>query len=713
MKVAEKAEPRCHKDSRNQRMTDDGRLKDPGTEQGDADVWLREFSQAAINSLPGIFYLIERSGRFRYWNANFESLTGYSAEEIAELNAMDLFEPEVQPLVRRALKKVFDQGRASIEAPLLTRDGPTPPYNYFGRRVTIAGETMVAGMGLDVSRLKHAQQVQAEQAQQLRHLAAHVPGVIYQLRRSPDGTMSMPFASAKLFEVFGVRREEIGDNVQPLFDRIFTEDEPRVMQAMEISGRDLTTFRQQFRLGPPGGDSAEHADWVEVESTPERLTDGTVLWHGFARLVTERRRMEEELTRLAYYDSLTGMPNRVMLQITAEERIAEASILGHGLAMLHLDLDNFKDINDVWGHSTGDRLLARLAERLHGCIGERGVIGRLGGDEFLVILDGPALAEEVGPIADQLCAILDTPIELDQRTVRVTGSIGISLFPQDGETSEDLMRHADAAVYRAKASGTGTWALYSPDLTAAAMARRYMETELRSAIERDHISVALQPIVDMQSREVKGYEALARWHHEDDGWIDPEQFIALAEVRGLITALGEQVYRKAFRAVAGMAGKTLAINVAPAQLCDHEFADGLVALSLECGLAPERLEVEITERVFMEEGPEPLRQINRLREHGISVAIDDFGTGYSSLGYLRKLPIQRLKIDQGFTRDVARVRENAAIVKAIVALARELGLEVTAEGVQTLEEFEYMRGTGCQSAQGWYLGRGQLVEPTA
>jgi diguanylate cyclase (GGDEF)-like protein/PAS domain S-box-containing protein len=677
--------------------------------QSGLDAWRQTYSRAALDCLPGIFYLVDAKGLFLDWNSNLETVSGYSSQELAEMSAFDLFEPELSGQVSAAMQKVFEIGRASLEAPMLTRFGTTKPYNYYGSRVEIEGKVYIAGMGLDVTRLKEAQQAQAEQAQQLRHLAAHVPGVIYQLRLDPEsGQMSLPFASRKIFEVLGVHHEDVADDAAPLFDRIFSDDVERINRAVDLSARELSTFREQFRLCPPGG-SAEHAEWVEVESTPERVEDGVILWHGFARSITERRRMEEELSRLAYNDSLTGMPNRTMLQISLEERISDASIMGHGVAILHLDLDNFKDINDVWGHSTGDRLLIRLAERLSECVDDGGIIGRLGGDEFLVLLDGPEVADKSAQLADRLCAILDTPLDLDRRVVRVTGSIGISLFPDDGETSEDLLRHADAAVYRAKANGPGSWARYSPELTAAAMARRYMETELRSAIDNDQLSVALQPIVKLPEAQVMGYEALARWHHPDDGWIDPEQFVALAESRGLVASLGEQVYRKAMIEVAKMNGKMLSINVAPAQLCDAGFAESLVAMAQRCGLKATCLEVEITERVFLEEDVEALRQINRLREYGVSVAIDDFGTGYSSLAYLRKLPIQRLKIDQSFVRDVENVRENAAIVKAIVAMARELGLAVTAEGVQTAAEFEYMCEAGCDLAQGWHFGRGKVI----
>ncbi len=680
-----------------------------GKAETDETTWHREFADAALESLPGIFYLLDADGHFRHWNRNLEVVTGYSAEELKHISVLDLFEPALHAQVRSALELAFHTGRAALDAPLLTRFGSTRPYSYYGRLVNICGHLYVAGMGLDVSRLKQAQQAQAKQAQQLRHLAAHVPGVIYQLRQDgQSGCLSMPFASAKIFEVFGVRHAEVSADASPLFERIFADDAEKVRRAVEVSARGLTTFRQQFRLVPPGG-LPEHAEWVEVESTPERLADGSTLWHGFARLITERRRMEEELTRLAYHDGLTGLPNRSSLQIILEERIGDAMVLGHELALLHLDLDNFKDINDVWGHSTGDRLLVHLARRLVDCTGGDGVLGRLGGDEFLVLVEGGDAAAAAESLAARLCEALDRPLKLDQRTVRVTGSIGISLFPKDGETAEDLLRHSDAALYRAKSRGTGSWARYAPELTAAAMARRYLETELRAAIESDEIQVALQPIVALASGQVIGYEALARWHHREDGWLDPEEFVALAERRGLIVALGDQVYRKALAAMRDRSQGLLALNAAPAQLREPDFAERLLALVAEAGVAPDRIEIEITERAFMEEGREVLRQIRQLREHQVSVAIDDFGTGYSSLAYLRTLPVQRLKIDQVFVQKVDSQRENAAIVKTVVTLAHELGLAVTAEGVQTPAEAAFVRSLGCEHGQGWYFGRGDLI----
>ncbi len=671
--------------------------------------WIPRFVDVTLDSLPGIFFLIDRHQRFRYWNRTLEGVTGFSAQELTGMSALDLFDPMLRESVASAMKRVFETGRASLEAPILVHGGSSRPYSYYGRLIDLEGESYIAGMGLDVSRLKEAQEAEAARSQQLRHLAAHVPGVIYQLRRDIDtGRLSMPYASAKIFDVFGVHHEDVRDDASGLFTRIHADDRERIMRAVDVSARELSPFREQFRVCSPDG-SSENAEWVEVESTPERIAEEATLWHGFARLVTERRRMEDDLMRLAYRDTLTDMPNRTMLQIELERRLADVAVVDRGLAVMHLDLDNFKDINDVWGHTTGDRLLRRLAERLQAVVKDRGIIGRVGGDDFLILVDGPDPAVQSEGLAFDLCSGLAAPLDLDRRIVRVTGSIGISLFPEDGETGEDLLRHADAALYRAKANGPGTWARYSPDLTAAAMARRYLETELRSAIEADQLKVALQPVVALDGQQTVGYEALARWHHADDGWIDPEDFIALAESRGLVTPLGLQIYRKAMQHLAPIDGMKLSINVAPAQLHAPDFCDQLVELAGECNMPTSRLEVEITERVLMEESRGALDQIHRLREAGISIAIDDFGTGYSSLAYLRTLPIQRLKIDQGFVRNVSEAHKNAAIVKAILTLARELGFATTAEGVQSVAEADFLREAGCDFAQGWLYGRGQII----
>jgi len=675
-----------------------------------AELWDTDLFAALLETVPGVFFLIDPDFRFRRWNNALEKVTGYSYEEIEAMAPTSLFKPSDQGSVVAAMNQILETGRGSLEAPMIIKSGEARDYSYFGRCVLLDGEKMIAGTGVDITRLKDVQRDHARQAEQMRHLAANVPGVIYQLRLDRDtGHFTMPFASAKIFEVLGLRHADVQADARALFEHIAPEDQERIQRAVDLSGRRLMPFQEQFRIKRTGID-LEHAEWIEVESSPEEQIDGSIVWHGFARLITARRRMEDELGRLAYFDPLTGLPNRSQLQILLEEQISDASLLGHELALLYIDLDNFKEINDIWGHSAGDRMLSEVAERLSKIVQGRGRIGRLGGDEFLVIMQAPEVEEASCRMAAGLCAAMDAPLAMKRHEVRVSASIGISLFPGDGETAEDLFRHCDAALHHAKIEEPGGWELYTPELTAAAMARRYLETELRAAVDRKEIQVALQPIVDLKTREVVGHEALARWHHKDDGWIDPEQFIMLAESRGLVSQLGEQVYARAMQAVVdeGRPG-VLAINVAPMQLRDPQFARRLCRMAEHCGLTPERIEVEITERAFLQYPHKHQEQLQALRDQGIRVVIDDFGTGYSSLAYLGNLPIQGLKIDRMFVDRLGSKPKNAAIVKAMVTLAKELGISVIAEGIQTREELEAVRALGCCVGQGWYFGRGDLV----
>jgi diguanylate cyclase (GGDEF)-like protein/PAS domain S-box-containing protein len=665
-----------------------------------------------LDASPGIFYLLDRSGAMCLWNRRLEDLLGIDGSALAGRSALDFFGATEQGRVERAIERAFASGSVSLEAALKTRDGEEVPCHFQARKVELGGRPYLAGGALDLSRLMEVEADQEEERARLERLARHVPGMIFQLRRDgATGQYSMPFASAKIYEVFGVTHGQVKEDATSLFERVHPGDIERVMKAVEASASGLSPFYQQFRMCPTSGPcTSENLEWLEVDSGPERRPDGSVLWHGFARLVTRRKRLEQRLTRLAYTDELTGLPNRAQLNSVLEDELVLAAAAREGLALLYLDLDSFNDINDAWGHTAGDRLLRRVATRPKETVGPECILGRVGGDEFLVIARGHAASERAEDLAARIAQAMAAPMRLEDRQVRMTISIGISLFPEDADNAEDLARHADAALFKAKDGGAGNWARYRPELTEAARARRYLETELRHAIEHDQIQVALQPVVSMTTGEVVAVEALARWHHSEDGWISPDRFIAMAESRGVIGQLGEQVYRRAMLAVCRESEDVrLAINIAPSQLYDDHFADRLVELAGEVGMAPSRLEVELTERVFMEDAIEPLDQIRRLREAGISVAIDDFGTGFSSLDYMRRLPVQRLKIDQTFVRHIEDDATSGAIVRAVSTLARDLGMQVTAEGVETAAEAEFVREVGCDCAQGWYYGRPKLV----
>ncbi|WP_181918357.1 MULTISPECIES: EAL domain-containing protein [unclassified Wenzhouxiangella] len=672
----------------------------------------REIAGMLLDAIPGIFFLVDTRYRIRLWNRRLQKLTGFKSEKIIRMSVLDLFDDSDRVEMELALEKCLIEEQSTVDTSVVIEEGSSPLHHFQNQLVELDGEQMIACVAMDVSRLKEVEAEHARQRVQLERLASHVPGTVYQLQRDHDtGRLWFPYASAKFHQVFGMDYADVAEDASPLIDRIHGADSDRVMQALERSAETMKPFFQELRMYPVGRARTDDAiEWIEIDSGPEKLSDGSVVWHGFARLVTHRRQLERKLTQLAYFDELTGLPNRANLQSTLRDELTAAVSAREGLAVLYLDLDNFNDINDAWSHAAGDRLLKEVGERLKSLVDGEGMLGRIGGDEFLVILRGQRVREQAEALGEAICDTMNAPMHLGDRQVRMTMSIGISMFPCDAETAEDLIRHADAAVYNAKSQGPGRVGRYSRELTEAARARRYLETELRTAIEGEQIQVALQPIVSLEDGKTVAVEALARWYHWEDGWLSPDRFVAMAEKRGLIGALGEQVYRRAMQAVADMPGITLALNVAPGQLQDSSFARRLVDLAQDCGLGAERIEVELTERAFLGDGTLALDQIDRLRYAGINVSIDDFGSGFSSLGYLRRLPAQRLKIDRMFVRQIENDPASAAIVRAVTSLAHDLGMEVTAEGVETANEAEFVRSVGCDYAQGWYYGRPDLVE---
>jgi|GEM_PF-2720721 len=666
-----------------------------------------------LERIPGAYCLVDKQGRLRLWNSRLEELTGFSAEHIGRMQALDFFDKTDYFRAIRAARECLSIGYSSADLSIRTVNGVGPPLFVQNLKTVFEGEPMVASVALDISPLDVLQAEHARQRIRLERLASHVPGVIFQLRRDADsGRLWLPYASGKFSDVFGADYATVMEDAQQILGAIDKVDYGRVVLALERSAATLTPVFEQFRYFPPDRPRSDiHQEWLEIDFGPERLVGGDVMWHGFARRVTQHRQLERKLTRLAYYDSLTGLPNRSHVQTTLHEELLLAATMREQMAVLYLDLDNFNDINDAWSHMMGDRLLKVIADRLNSLAGEKHVLGRVGGDEFLIMLRAADAGSKAEVLAERIGEVMARPVKLGPREVRVTVSVGISIYPDDAESAQDLIRHADAAVYRAKANGVGHWARYTKTLTEAARARRYLETELRNAIEKHEIQVSLQPIVSLGDQRPVSVEALARWHHWENGWLSPNRFVSLAEKRGLAAALGEQVYRRAMQAVVeeNIAGR-LAINVAASQLQNPEFSGRLLKMCEKAGLAAERLEVEITERAFLNDGTETIKQIERLREAGINVTIDDFGTGYSSLSYLHRLPVQRLKIDRSFVHHIDDNPANRAIVRAIAGLAGDLGMEVIAEGIEGPVEAQVVRELGCGYGQGWFFGRPRLVE---
>jgi diguanylate cyclase (GGDEF)-like protein len=424
--------------------------------------------------------------------------------------------------------------------------------------------------------------------------------------------------------------------------------------------------------------------------------------------LTEMKRSQAEVARLAQFDSLTGLANRIQMQRTLEQSITSGRGRVGDCALLLLDLDRFKTVNDTMGHPAGDALLREVGHRLKRVVGDRGMVGRLGGDEFKVVMPGQTDRAKIGVLADAIIASLSQPYMIEGTQVVIGASIGIALCPDDGTTVDTLVRNADLALYAAKGDGRGVHRFYCSDMLAEAEDRRQLEDDLRIAIQEGALTLVYQPVVNAKTEKISGFEALLRWNHPTRGPISPALFVPIAEDAGLINALGEWVMRTACHEAAHWPyGIRVAVNVSPIQF-KNPALPGIVMNALAAsGLAAHQLELEITETAFVNEGEATDQMFAQLKAIGVRLALDDFGTGYSSLGYLKKAPFDKIKIDQSFVRGAAIAgSRNAAIITSIVGLAEALGMDTTAEGVETHDELELVRSLGCSHIQGYIYGAG-------
>ena len=425
------------------------------------------------------------------------------------------------------------------------------------------------------------------------------------------------------------------------------------------------------------------------------------------RDVTDRKRSEERIHFLAHHDALTSLPNRVLFRDRLEWALARTKRGAETLAVLCLDLDGFKEVNDCLGHPTGDALLIAVAERLRSCVREQDTVARLGGDEFAVIQTRIGEPHTVAILARRLLAALEPPFDLGDHQHTIMGaSIGITIAPVDGKDPDQLLRNSDIALYRAKAEARGSFVFFEEQMNAALQARRALEQSLRRALDNDEFELHYQPQVELNSRAVVGFEALLRWRQLDGSLVPPAEFIPVAEETGLILQIGDWVLRRACREAARWPNQSkIAVNLSPVQFKRGDLVRLVSNALAEAGLAPSRLELEITENVILHDTEATLATLQRLKALGVSIAMDDFGTGYSSLSYLRKFPFDRIKIDRSFIRDIESNAGDASIVRAIIELGLCMGMAVTAEGVETDQQLSYLQGEYCHQAQGFYFGR--------
>jgi len=484
------------------------------------------------------------------------------------------------------------------------------------------------------------------------------------------------------------------------------QDREQVFKAWDEALENKQPFKAEYRFLTVEG----HSHWVMGQAMPQ-LNDAQniVGYVGTITDITERKQAEDRINRLAHHDPLTGLLNRYSFEERLEQALRTARRSQQPLAVMFIDLDHFKDINDTIGHHAGDAVLMQVARRLMTLSRESDIVARLGGDEFVVILSGLQKSTDATPIAEKILHTLGQPYVTSSDEVHSSSSIGISIFPMDGDSAELLMQHADTAMYHVKSQGRNGYQFFTPEMNDAVKTRVDLEKDLHIALKENQFELYYQPKIDASPQHVSGLEALIRWHHPERGLIPPDEFIPFAEETGLITPIGEWVIEEACRQLVEWRDLDLnvsvAINLSVNQLYSDRLIDQFEAALEKYAITPGSLQVEITETSAMHNPDEAIVKLTALRNIGIDIAIDDFGTGYSSLSYLKRLPIQALKLDRSFVCDITTDENDSAISSATVALAHKLGLKVVAEGVETEAQHKHLAGIQCDFLQGYLFSR--------
>lgn len=706
----------------------------------------------AILENASVAILFTRQSRVLHCNARFAEMFGWSSPEELQGQPGSVFWLSLEDYaeVGRNAGPALAAGRAfEVERPMRRKDGSTFLCHVVAKAVNPAATTEgTIWIGEDVTDRRRAEETTRQlMLQQQAILENASVGILF----TQEG--GIRHCNARMEQMFGWGPGELIGQSARVF---FASDEDYGLFGQEagpvlLSGNQLDVewanvrkdgsrlwCRILARAVVPG-DASQGTIWTTEdvsarreaqlalmqahEELENRVAERTAeLAETNLRLqeeVAERQQAEERVMHLANHDALTGLPNRRLLIDRLGQALALAHRENHQVAVLFMDLDRFKTINDSLGHMKGDALLQNVARRLSETLREGDTVSRLGGDEFVIVLpslDQPKAAEKV---ALKLVDALAPPIDLGGQELRVSASIGISLFPEDGRDTETLLRNADSAMYHAKDMGRNNYQFFMEQMNVAAAERLRLENDLHRALERHEFELHFQPRVSVANGLACGIEALIRWRHPERGLVLPEHFIPVAEDTGLIVPIGEWVINEACRqgtawCAAGLPKLPVAVNLSPRQFRQSNLVDTVARAIERYGWPCKLLELEITEGVLMQQTSETLKTLEALNRLGVGLAIDDFGTGYSSLSYLKRFPVDFLKIDQSFVRDIAVDPDDATIVTAIIGLAHNLGLTVVAEGVENASQLDFIRDAGCDEAQGYHIGRpmpaGQLAE---
>lgn len=658
-------------------------------------------------SLPGVVYQrrVSPDGdiRYTYISESAKELFGVSAEEILS-NPKALFStysPEYGDSFRdRLLQASKDLTKWDVEASIVMPDGALKYTHAIATPDRQEdGSVLWTGVILDATRIKKAEkQVAVAESQTRRAIVESLAQAF--LMFDADDKLGIYNSQFTAFFPGIAETTKIGADYADLITAEFTctnhENATARRQEALISERlEAHKLNKPYKIEHQIGEET----WLQVD---EHRTDdgGTVIVYTD---VSEIKKREARIQHMALHDALTGLPNRTLFRDRTQQAIYDANRYGATSAILCLDLDNFKNVNDTLGHPAGDELLGVVASRLKEIMRESDTVARLGGDEFAIVMHDVDELHSAEVTAQRIIELVSEPFEIRGNHVVIGTSIGISICNAQSADPDDLIRNADLALYRSKYDGKNTYRFFEKAMDELAQARRLLENDLRQALSESHLELHFQPQINVDSRSICGFEALVRWHHPQRGTVSPSEFISLAEETGLIRQLGDWVLLNACQCAAKWSKPAkVAVNLSPAQFRRPGLIDYVAEVLKTTGLDPTRLELEITETLLLHNTQEMLEMLFRLKGLGVRVAMDDFGTGFSSLGNLRSFPFDKIKIDRSFVSDIGRNPEAAAIVKAVVSLGKSLGIETTAEGVETIEQLAYLKVEGCTEIQGYY-----------
>lgn len=683
------------------------------------DITERKQAEEALRESEERYRLLFENNPNPMWVYDIETLSflavneaavhhyGYSPEEFRSMTLKDLRPPKDIPLLFDRLKILKDGQITTWKH--RKKDGTLIDVETISHTLRFGGRPAKLVLINDITKRKRAEEELKKAHSRFNYLLNHSPTVIYSLQiasTSSRGPFPINFISENIRALLGYETTECLNDPYWWINHIHPEDQSRILaEQATIFYQDSLDYEYRF----------QHKDgtyrWIHdklkvVYNAAGKPMDIIGSWMD----ITERKQAEETVQYLAYYDALTGLPNRTLFYDRLALAITQAHRRHQKLAVMFLDLDRFKTINDTLGHTVGDLLLQNTAERLKSYLREEDTLARLGGNRFMLLLPGITQVEDVTKIAQKLLGAFKHPFHIGDHELYVTASIGIVLYPNDGEDVQTLMKNADTTLYRAKEQGRNTYQFYTPSINAAAFERLRLENNLRRALEREEFVIYYQPQVSLKTGEIVGAEALVRWQHSDLGMIPPMQFIPLAEETGLIVPLGLWVLRtacaqnKAWQN-SGFPSLCMAVNISARLFKQPDLVETITRILQETQLDPNYLELELTEGTIMENAEVAIKTLYKLKEMGVHLSVDDFGTGYSSLSYLKRFPIDTLKIDRSFVLNITTDPDDAVISMLIINMARNLKLKVVAEGVETKEQLEFLRSHHCDLFQGYLFSR--------